>query len=163
MKKNKKTLFICNAAIIAALYVLLTFIASALGLSSGAVQLRFSEALCILPIFTPAAVPGLTIGCIAANALTSGAIIFDIIFGSLATLIGAYFTYILRNKNKLISFLPPVISNSVIVPMILKFAYGIDLPFIYMVFTVFAGEFISVYVFGGILFKALKNKIKFFI
>lgn len=163
MKKNKKALFICNAAIIAALYVLLTFIASALGLSSGAVQLRFSEALCILPIFTPAAVPGLTIGCIAANALTSGAIIFDIIFGSLATLIGAYFTYILRNKNKLISFLPPVISNSVIVPMILKFAYGIDLPFIYMVFTVFAGEFISVYVFGGILFKALKNKIKFFI
>ncbi len=92
MKTSSKTLFLVQAALIAALYVVLTDLANRLGLASQAVQLRFSEALTILPVFTPAAIPGLFIGCILANLLT-GAIIWDIIFGIIATLLGAIWTY----------------------------------------------------------------------
>ena len=84
---NKKTTFIVHAAVIAALYVVLTLIANALGLANHAIQIRISEALTILPLFTPAAIPGLFIGCILANFLT-GCLIWDIVFGSLATLLG---------------------------------------------------------------------------
>lgn len=86
--KNKKVSFIVTSAVVAALYVVLTYLAAAFGLASNVIQVRFSEALTILPIFTPAAIPGLFVGCIVANALT-GAVIFDVIFGSIATLIGA--------------------------------------------------------------------------
>lgn len=75
------------------------------------VQLRFSEALTILPFFTPAAIPGLFIGCIIAN-LFGGAIPVDIIFGSIATLIGAVFTYKLRNQSRFLAPLPPIIANA---------------------------------------------------
>ena len=86
--KNKKVLFLTQAAAIAALYFVLTWLASMLGLSSGAIQVRFSEALTILPFFTPAAIPGLFIGCLLSNFLT-GAVVWDVVFGSIATLIGA--------------------------------------------------------------------------
>ena len=86
--KNKKVKFIVDAAVIAALYVVLTYLAAAFNLSSGVIQVRFSEALTILPVFTPAAIPGLFVGCILANALT-GAVVIDVICGSIATLIGA--------------------------------------------------------------------------
>ena len=86
--RNKNVTFMVQAAIIAALYVVLTFVANALGLASHTIQVRFSEALCILPFFTPAAIPGLWIGCLIAN-LATGAVIWDIIFGSIATLLGA--------------------------------------------------------------------------
>ena len=85
---NKKTMYLTHAAAIAALYVVLTFLANAFGLANYAVQLRFSEALTILPFFTPAAIPGLFVGCLLSNIFT-GAALPDIIFGSLATLIGA--------------------------------------------------------------------------
>ena len=81
--RDKKVTFIVQAAVIAALYVVLTFVANALGLASHTIQVRFSEALCILPVFTPAAIPGLWIGCLLANLLT-GAVIYDVIFGSIA-------------------------------------------------------------------------------
>ena len=84
---NRKVLFITQAAVIAALYVVLTQLAALLGLSSGAIQVRFSEALTILPYFIPSAIPGVTIGCFLANLLTGGAVL-DIVFGSIATLIG---------------------------------------------------------------------------
>ena len=82
--RNKKVLFAVQAAMIAALYVVLTYITNLLGLASGTIQVRFSEALCILPVFTPAAIPGLFIGCLISNLITGG-IIWDIIFGSIAT------------------------------------------------------------------------------
>ena len=96
--KNKKVSFIVTSAVVAALYVVLTYLAAAFGLASNVIQVRFSEALTILPIFTPAAIPGLFVGCIVANALT-GAVIFDVIFGSIATLIGAIGAIILQGPH----------------------------------------------------------------
>ena len=96
--RNKKVLFAVQAAMIAALYVVLTYITNLLGLASGTIQVRFSEALCILPVFTPAAIPGLFIGCLISNLITGG-IIWDIIFGSIATLLGALGTYFLRKRS----------------------------------------------------------------
>ena len=121
--RNKNVTFMVQAAIIAALYVVLTFVANALGLASHTIQVRFSEALCILPFFTPAAIPGLWIGCLTAN-LATGAVIWDIIFGSIATLLGAIGTYLLR-RHKFLCTLPPVIANMIIVPFILVYGYGI--------------------------------------
>ena len=86
--RNKSVIFITQGAVVAALCVVLTLISQALGLLSFDVQFRFSEALCIMPLFTFAAVPGLAIGCVIANLLTGGAP-WDVVFGSLATLIGA--------------------------------------------------------------------------
>ena len=91
--KNKKLVFICQAAVIAALYVVLTYVFSAF--ASGVIQVRVSEALTVLPAFTPAAIPGLVIGCLLSNTLT-GCVLLDIIFGSVATLIGALGSYALR-------------------------------------------------------------------
>ena len=97
-KKLSPTVFLAQAAMIAALYIVLTFIANALGLANYAIQVRFSEALTILPYFTPAAIPGLFAGCLLSNILT-GCMPLDVIFGSLATLVGAFGTYALR-KHK---------------------------------------------------------------
>ena len=94
--RNKQVLPMVQAALIAAMYVVLTWLANIFGLANGAIQVRFSEALTILPYFTPAAIPGLFVGCIISNTIT-GAAVWDILFGSLATLIGAFFTYKLRH------------------------------------------------------------------
>ena len=160
MKKNSKAIFIAYAAIIAALYVVLTLLANALGLANQAIQIRFSEALCILPFFTMAAIPGLSVGCLISNILT-GAMIWDVLFGTLATLIGAVGTYLLR-KNKVLMMLPPVISNAIIVPFVLRYGYGlswemngVELTIPYFAITVGIGEIISVCVLGGALFRAL--------
>ena len=109
--RNKKVLFLTQAAVIAAIYVVLTIFISAFNLASGAIQVRISEALTILPFFTPAAIPGLAIGCLLSNLLT-GAAVYDVVFGSLATLLGAVGTYLLR-KHKFLCTLPPVIANMV--------------------------------------------------
>lgn len=156
MKRNNKALFITQAAVIAALYVVLTYFASALGLSNGAIQIRFSEALTILPFFTPAAIPGLFIGCILANML-SGAVVWDIVFGSLATLIGAVFTYLLRKKSKWLAPLPPIVSNTVIIPFVLTYAYGVPDGLPFLMLTVGIGEVISCGVLGIILLKCLEK------
>jgi len=158
--RNKKVTMITQGAIIAALYVVLTMIANAMGLANYAIQVRFSEALCVLPFFTAAAIPGLTIGCLISNLLT-GAMVWDVLFGSLATLIGAVGTYLLR-KHKFLMTLPPVIANAVIVPMVLRYGYGmiweyqgVDWSIPYFVTTVGIGEIISVCVLGSVLLKAL--------
>ena len=154
--KNKKALFITQAAVIAALYVVLVVIFNYI--SFGPIQFRVAEALTILPYFTPAAIPGLFIGCILAN-VTGGAVVWDIIFGSIATLIGAVFTYLLRNKSKFLAPLPPVLANTIIVPWVLKYAYGAEEMVWFMAVTVGIGEILACYVLGMILLFAL-NKVR---
>ena len=157
MKKfDVKTLTIGGA--IAALYVVLTLVANAFGLASGAIQVRLSEALTILPCFTAAAVPGLTVGCILANIIT-GCALWDVVFGSLATLIGAAGTYLLR-KKPLLAWIPPVLSNAIIVPIVLQKVYGVPDSFWYLMLTVGAGEVIACGILGLLLYKAMsKTKI----
>ena len=158
MKKHK-TLFLTQAAVIAALYVVLTLIANALGLASQTIQVRFSEALTILPYFTSAAIPGLFIGCIISNTLT-GCLFLDIVFGSIATLLGAIGTYLLR-KHKWLAPLPPIVSNTIIVPFVLVYVYeaGPLSSFPFFALTVGAGEIISCGILGMMLLFSL-NKYK---
>ncbi len=155
--RNKKVLFLTQAAMIAALYVVLTFLANALGLASGVIQVRLSEMLTILPYFTSAAIPGVSIGCLLSNILT-GCTIFDIVFGSFATLLGAYGSYLLR-KHKFLVPLPPIIANVIIVPWILRLSYGLKDAIPYMMLTVGIGEIISCGLLGMLLLFTL-NKYK---
>ncbi len=158
--KNLKPIFIAQTAMIAALYVVLTFVANALGLANGAVQIRFSEALTILPFFTAAAIPGLTIGCLLSNILT-GCALLDIIFGSLATLIGAVFTYLLRRSKWMAPF-PPIVANTLIVPFVLLEAYGVQ-PLWFSFICVAAGEIICCGILGMmLLFTLNKYRTKIF-
>lgn len=150
---NRKVLFITQAAVIAALYVVLTYLAALLGLSSGAIQVRFSEALTILPYFISSAIPGVAVGCLLANLLT-GCAVLDIVFGTLATLIGGVGSYLLRKNKWLVPF-PPIIANMLIVPWVLQTAYGVEDAYWYLMLTVGAGEVISCYIFGMILLFAL--------
>lgn len=155
-------LFMAQAAMIAALYIVLTFIANAFGLANYAVQVRFSEALTILPYFTPAAVPGLFIGCLLSNILT-GCALPDIVFGSLATLLGALGTYTLR-KWKWCAPVCPIVANTIIVPLVLVYGYGLLIEGMSLIqclgfycLTVGAGEVISCGILGMILLTALQK------
>ena len=156
---RKKTNFLTQSALIASLYVALTFVSAAMGIASGAIQVRLSEALTILPIFTASAVPGLFIGCIVANLLT-GAALWDIVFGSVATLLGAIGTRLLR-KNRYFATLPPILSNTIIIPFVLKIAYGVGEGYSFLFLTIFLGELISCGALGTMLSKAL-DKTKLF-
>lgn len=151
--RNKKVLFVAQAALIAAIYVVLTYFISAFQLASGAIQIRISEALTILPYFTPAAIPGLAIGCFLSNLLT-GCLPMDVLFGSLATLIGAVGSYLVR-KFKWLVPLPPIVANTVIVPYVLAYVYGAEGSIPFFMVTVGVGEIISCYVLGSILMNAL--------
>ena len=142
------------AAMVAALYVVLTFVANSIGLASGVIQVRLSEALTILPFFSGAAIPGLVIGCVTANWLT-GCVFLDVVFGSLATLIGALGSYLLR-KYKFLVPLPPILANTIIVPYVLRFAYDVPDSIPFMMATVGAGEIISCYILGLALLFALQ-------
>ena len=156
-KKNSILLLdLTQGAMIAALYVVLTFIANLVGLASGVIQVRLSEALTILPVFTAAAVPGLAVGCVLANLLT-GCAIWDVVFGSLATLIGAVGTRLLRKKSPVLAVLPPILSNIIIVPLVLQRVYGVEDAYWYLAMTVGAGEIISCGVLGLLLYRSLKN------
>ncbi len=153
--KNSTARKVAFGGLIAALYVALTYIANLFGLASGAIQVRVSEALTILPVFTPAAIPGLTVGCIIANIVT-GCLPWDVVFGSLATLIGAIGTRLLR-KNPYIAWIPPVVSNMAIVPIVLQKVYGVPDSWWYLVLTVGAGEVISCGVLGLLLYHSVRN------
>lgn len=152
---RKKTLFLTQGALIAALYVVLTYITNLAGMANGAIQVRISEALCILPAFTAPAVPGLFIGCLAANLLT-GAALWDVVFGSVATLLGALGTRYF-GKNKFLAPVFPIVSNTVIIPFVLKLAYGVEQGYIFLALSIFIGEVISCGVLGIILYKALEK------
>ena len=149
----KKVLFITQAGVIAALYVVLTVMIDMIQLASGAIQFRISEALCVLPFFTPAAVPGVILGCFLGN-IAVGSPLPDIIFGTLATAIAAVISSKLKNHRFLVT-LPPVVSNALIIPFVLKFAYGIPGSIPFFMLTVGAGEILACVVLGSILISAL--------
>ncbi len=145
--RRASILWLTQAAAIAALYVVLTVIFAPI--SFGEMQVRISEALTILPLFTPAAIPGLFVGCILGN-LLGGAIPMDVIFGSIATLLGAVGGYLLR-KNRWLVPLPTVLANGIIVPFVLRYGYGVSLPIPLMMVYVAVGEIISCYGLGELL------------
>lgn len=152
-----------RGALIASLYVALTYLASIFGLSSGVIQFRISEALTILPVFMPEAIPGLFIGCILSNLITPAVHPLDIVFGSIATLIGALLTYLLRKlpeKWKWVATLPPILANAIIVPFVLMFAYGAEGSYFFFMLTVFIGEAVCAGIGGTLLYLALR-KVKF--
>lgn len=154
---NNKTRYLTKSAMIAGIYVVLTFISAIFGISSGAIQVRLSEALTILPFFMPEAVLGLFAGCFISNLLT-GCAIWDIVAGSLTTLLAAYLTN--KIKNKYLMVLPPIILNALIIPFVLIYAYGIKDGYWYLTLTVGAGQVVSCGILGGLLFGILnKNKI----
>ncbi|MBQ8199257.1 MAG: QueT transporter family protein [Lachnospiraceae bacterium] len=154
MKKNN-VLFTTQAAMIAALYVVLTFLSNALGLANGAIQLRLSEALTVLPFFTPAAIPGLFTGCLISNMLT-GCAPFDILFGSLATLLGAVGTRVMR-KSKWLAPVSPIIANTLIIPFVLMYVYELPGGIFYFMLTVGIGEILSCGVLGLLLLQTLSK------
>lgn len=151
--RNEKVLFIVQAALIAAIYVVLTLVFAPI--SFGEVQIRFAEMLTILPFFTPAAIPGLFAGCLIGN-LIGGSIPMDILFGSLATLAGALGTYTFR-KYKFLAPVFPIVANIIVVPQVLFYGYGVNLPIPFMMLTVGIGEVISCGILGMILLKALEK------
>ena len=154
-KRKARILFVCHAGLIAALYTVLTVFVGALGLANGAIQFRISEALCVLPFFTPAAIPGLTIGCLIAN-LWTGCIWQDVVFGALATLLGALGARALRRWLWAVP-LPTVIANVLIVPPVLAYAYHAEEGIPFLMLTVGVGEVLSAYVLGLVLLFALKK------
>ncbi len=161
--KSTSTLRIARGGMIAALYVALTYVSFLFGLSSGEIQLRLSEMLAILPVFLSESIPGLYIGCIVANLLTGGSI-FDILLGSLATLIGAIGARILRKTKKpLLITLPTVLANAITVPFIIILTAGGEISYAvypYFFATVGIGEFLSAGLLGLLAYKVIeKNKI----
>ena len=157
-KTNKYTAsYITKAAFIAALYVVLTELSAQFGLSgTNVIQFRISEALTILPFFTSAAIPGLVIGCFLSNLLT-GAVIWDVVFGTVATLIGALLTYTLR-KYKWLAPVPPILANTIIVPLVLRYAYGFEDAWWFLGLTVFIGEFVCCGILGMLLLFAINKR-----
>ena len=164
MKRNVRrvttsTRYLTRGALIAALYVGLTYVSTVFGLSSGAIQFRISEALCILPIFMPEAIPGLFIGCILSN-IVSGCVLWDIVFGSIATLLGAVGAYMLRNlpmRFKWVATLPNLLSNMVIVPFVLMYAYGVEGGFFALSLSVGIGEAVCGVIGGTLLYYSVRN------
>ena len=154
-KNGKRILFLAQAGLVAALYVVLTMAVGAFGLASGVIQVRISEALCVLPVFMPAAIPGLTLGCLISNLFTPGVVWQDVVFGTLATLIGALGAYLLRRLPWLVP-LPTVAANTLIVPFVLAYAYRFEGGVGFFALTVGIGEVISAYVLGLLLYFALK-------
>ncbi len=155
-KKHAKVRYLCYAAIIAALYVALTLVSGALGLASGAIQVRISEALCVLPFFTPAAIPGVTLGCLIYNIIGSGNIL-DIVFGSLATFIGAVGARLLRKWKWTVS-IPTIAANTIIIPFVLKYGFMLEDSIIFFIVTIFIGEFIAAGILGTALLFALNKR-----
>ncbi len=153
MRENKVQ-FMTQAAMIAAIYVVLCIVFEPI--SYGAIQTRVAEALTVLPFFTPAAVPGLFIGCLAAN-LLGGGILLDVAFGSAATLIGAVGTYLLRKKSRYLAPLPPIVANVLIIPFVLRYGYGDPLPIPFLMGTVGLGEILSCGMMGTVLLVVLSR------
>ncbi len=149
-----KTKSLVQGAVIAALYAVLTLMFS--WISYGPIQFRISELLTVLPIFLPSAIPGLTVGCIVAN-LIGGYGVYDIIFGSLATLLGALGTRALCRKP-MPAVLAPVVANSLIVGSMLYFVVPDSGLLIMNMLTVGLGEFVICFCLGLPLVHLLKRR-----
>ena len=158
----KIALYTTRGAMVGALYVLLTMLSSAVGLASGAIQFRLSEMLCILPVFMPESILGLFIGCALANLIT-GAAVWDIIFGSIATLLGAVGAYLMRKLPKKLIWLatlPTIIANALIVPPVLIFVYQVPDAYYLLVLFLIIGEAVCAGILGSMLYYAVdKTKI----
>lgn len=150
---NKSTYFLAYGAAIAAVYMVLTFVFAPI--SFGPIQFRISEALCILPYFTPSAVPGLFVGCLLSN-LLYGAAPLDVVCGSLATLIGAVGSYAIRGHRSLVC-LPPIVANTIVIPWVLRFAYGSEAMIPFAMLTVGIGEILAIGVLGNGLLLVLER------
>lgn len=152
--KAKNSLrYICEASAIAALYVVITIAIGPLG--NAAIQCRIPEAFCVLAIFTPAAIPGMTIGCLISN-IATGCLWQDVLFGTLATLIGVIGARMLR-RIWWLTPLPIVVANTLIIPFVLAYAYHAEEGIPFMMLTVGIGEVISAYVLGITLYFALRK------
>ncbi len=151
VSQNTRTLV--RAAIIAALYTVLTLLLQPL--SYGEVQIRFSEALTILPVLLPEAVPALAVGCLLANIL-GGCTIFDIVFGTLATLLAALCTRKLRDRFWLAALMP-VLFNGVIVGAVVHYCYAPIFPLPLSMLSVAAGEAVACLVVGPVLLRVLRR------
>ena len=163
MKNHKAShiRFLTYSAAIAALYVGLTYLSFLFGLDKGVIQVRFSEALCVLSVFTPAAIPGMTLGCFLAGLLTSAHPI-DMVVGSMATLIGVLGCWLLRFlKDRKLAFclipLPNVLANALVIPWVLSVAYGATEGYLFLFLTVGAGEVISAGILGSLLLGILRR------
>ena len=154
--RKTKTAFLTKSAMIAALYVLLTEISALLGISSGVIQFRLSEMFAVLPIFTPAAIPGVFIGCMISNIITGG-VFWDVVFGSLASLLGAWGAWALRKKSVYLVPVPTILANMIIVPFVLRYAYGAEGSIPFFMLTVGLGEFVCAGILGVFLAKTLKK------
>ncbi len=152
-----KTKYLVQGAIIAAIYAGLTLLL--MPISYGVMQIRVAEALTVLPAFTPAAIPGLFLGCFIANMLGPNGVI-DMLLGSTATLLAAMATYKLRNSPLLVP-LPPVLANGFIIGPMLYYAYGVPVPLWACILWVALGEAIACYIIGLPLLKYM-NKLKKF-
>lgn len=152
---KNKTLQLTRAALVAALYVILTFLAQLFGLASGVIQFRLSEILTVMPLFYKEAIPGLWVGCVLANLLT-GCALWDIVFGSVATLLGALGTYYLGRKKPLLGPLFPILANMLIVPAVLQHVYGAPDSYWYLMATVGIGEIVCCGLGGMLLYRAYK-------
>ena len=181
--KSTSALHLVQSAVVAALYVTLTLVSQSVGLASGVIQIRVSEALCVLPFFEPHLCIGLYIGCILANLLT-GCAALDVIFDSLATLIGGIGCALIGKaaakykadsaaykRLAFLSPLPNVLSNTVIIPPILAYVYhATDFTLFghhfvgtwWFALTIFIGEMISGYLFGILLFPAFHRVMRQF-
>ncbi len=160
---NKKTGFIVKAAVIAALYAGLTYAAGLLNLAYGGIQFRFSEALTILAALSPAAIPGLTIGCFLGN-ITSPYGLVDIICGTLATFIAAVLSYWTRKVKfkdlPLLSAIFPVITNAIIIGLeiTLFMPEGFKMQaFLITAGQIALGQLVMCYGLGIPLYKVIKK------
>ncbi len=152
--------YIVMGAAIAAIYATLTLVLQPISFS--VYQVRVSEALSILPYFTSSAVPGLFIGCLIAN-LLGGAVIWDVVFGSIATLIAAAIAYFMKKHNvsKFLIPLPSVIANTIIIGLLMRYVYNFDMSLLLCMLSIFVGQAIACYVVGIPLMLAIeKIKIK---
>lgn len=150
---QKPVLYLTRAAAIAALYVVLTMVFAPISFGTSGIDIRIAEALTVLPAFLGEAVPGLFVGCLIANIL-GGGVIWDIIFGSLATLIGAVVARKLRSNRWLVP-IPAVVANTIIIPFVLRYGYGVNIPLPLLFLSIAGGEFLSAYVLGQILYTVL--------
>ena len=156
-KARKRLVYITEASAIAALYTVITIAIGPLG--SAAIQCRIPEAMCVLAIFTPAAIPGMTIGCLISN-IATGCLWQDVLFGTIATLIGVIGARLLR-RIWWLTPLPTVISNTLIVPFVLAYAYHAEEGVPFLMLTVGIGEVISAYVLGIALYFALRKNARY--
>ncbi len=156
MKQKNGIRMITQAVAIAAIYVVLTYVANLFGMANGIIQVRISEALTVLPYFSPAAIPGLFIGCLLGN-LVTGTPMMDVIVGSLTTLVAAFGSYAVR-KYKYLTPIPPIIANMIAIPLLFKYVYRFENSIMYFVISIGIGEIISCGVLGIALLFVLEKK-----